>query len=168
VFGDGGVLFEVALARVSELASSAIQTHVDVARQGEGKASGPVFYSLALLEYPTSVFRLVAELLRRSELWDDEPGDGAVARWALLGIRDWTLIPGPPSAWQHWWRTSRAFEERDFFADRGLVFSRGELTTEPDRCGFRLVRELYHAFGFVDRDMPPEFDQRSGRLVLPE
>lgn len=42
------------------------------------------------------------------------------------------------------------------------------VTLEPDRCGFRLVRRVYRAFGLRESDIPSEFDRRVGRLILPE
>jgi hypothetical protein len=49
-----------------------------------------------------------------------------------------------------------------------LVFSLQEVIEEPDRCGFRLVRRVYEAFGFYEDAIPKEFDRKTGRLVLPE
>jgi len=49
-----------------------------------------------------------------------------------------------------------------------LIFQFEEMDTEPDRCGYRLVEQVYEAFGLRREDIPKLFDLETGRLVLPE
>jgi hypothetical protein len=54
----------------------------------------------------------------------------------------------------------------NFRLEDPLRFTYEEIRRTPDRCAFRLVRLLYEAFGFPEGAVPPEYDRRSGRLVL--
>ncbi len=43
-----------------------------------------------------------------------------------------------------------------------------EVRNQPDRCGFRIGRQIYAELGFREEEIPREYDRESGRLVLPE
>ncbi len=49
-----------------------------------------------------------------------------------------------------------------------LEFSAEQIQQEPDRCGYRLVERVYEAFSYRREQIPEEFDQKTGRLILPE
>jgi hypothetical protein len=59
-------------------------------------------------------------------------------------------------------------DEPDLIWDEPLLFTLREVRDEPDRCGFRLVRRVYQAFGYDEEKVPSEFDRKAGRLILPE
>lgn len=127
-----------------------------------------------LLEYPISLFRLAGRVLADEGLWVDgqAPTKPIVAQFAVLGLEGWGLRPrsvrSSGDLWMYGRQPVKVFKSKDFVLDRPLRFTSEEILTRPDRCGFRLVRQLYMAFGYSLADMPPEFDQRLGRLYLPE
>ncbi|HYG63159.1 MAG TPA: ATP-binding protein [Thermoanaerobaculia bacterium] len=136
-------------------------------------------YPEALAEYPTSVFRLAAKLYAQPSLWeggDVPPPDSIlVVGLALLGLRGWSLRPGSPhlpgSIGHHMFLASapRVYQEDDFILEPLLHFKNRDVCEDPDSCGFRLVRRIYgDAFLFSLKDLPAEFDRKTGRLVLPE
>jgi FkbM family methyltransferase len=47
-----------------------------------------------------------------------------------------------------------------------LVFDAPTLVDNPDRCGLKLTRLIYEAFGFDSAAIPPEFDQQDAVLRL--
>lgn len=123
-------------------------------------------WPLTLLEYPVSAFRLGREIYA-DHLQDSDP---LVADLAFSRIRGWKLRPGSPAADRHFWSDRPAIEypgvDPDLTWQKPLVFRYREIREEPDRCGYRLVRRVYEAFGLPEKQMPPEFDRRRGRLVL--
>ena len=63
----------------------------------------------------------------------------------------------------------RVYQEDDFILEPLLHFKNRDVCEDPDSCGFRLVRRIYgDAFLFSLKDLPAEFDRKTGRLVLPE
>lgn len=133
------------------------------------KISVTVLHPEALLEYPVSVFRLASTLYEDESVWERPPGSGHVlARLAVGGLAEHALLPGSLKHWRQNAHRIARFDLDGFLLERPLVFTLREVIETPDRCGFRLVRQLYEAFGFLESDMPPEFDRASGRLVLPE
>ncbi len=140
----------------------------------------------ALLEYPISAFRLAQAVYRECVIHDDarrprgqaspETGDNeessvdVLADIAFFGIRGSKLRGG--SMLERHWRgnTIREYpeDEEDLTWPEPLVFRLGELLEEPDRCGFRLIRRVYDAFGYREPEMPREYLRESGRLILPE
>jgi len=115
-----------------------------------------------LLEYPISAFR-IARVIYNGLL---KPTDRVASGLALFGIGGWGLRPGSPG---HFFRENEIvrMEEPDLLWEP-TVFRFGEIDEHPDRCGFRLVRRVYQAFGFRESDMPREYDVETGRLLLPE
>lgn len=57
-------------------------------------------------------------------------------------------------------------EVEDMLLHQPHPFSVRELVDEPDRCAFRIVREVYQAFGYTEDKIPAEFDRETGRLEL--
>lgn len=114
-----------------------------------------------LVEYPTSAFRIARYIYRK---WGASTRN--VIECALLDIEGWGLRSGDPASFR--FRYLRFYEEaRDLVWEEPLVFTKDEILGEPDRCGFRLVRRIYEAFGHPE-DSIPFFDRKSRRLVLPE
>lgn len=133
-------------------------------------------YWLTLVEMPVSVFRLLSRLLQEENLWEEPVSEETVfiASLALLGLEGWTLRPSSPrnfpslSGWGNYLlRDPRALSEPNLLSTP-LRFRLAEVRDHPDRCGFRLASRIYEAFGYGMDDMPPEFDQEAGRLILPE
>ncbi|HVR97206.1 MAG TPA: ATP-binding protein [Thermoanaerobaculia bacterium] len=122
-------------------------------------------WPFALLELPISAFRVAREVYRTQPKLGPEAG--VVADLILVGLKGWKLRYGSPGRWSA--RSLKTFlETDDFFLDRPLLFQGNEIETEPDRCGYRLVERIYEAFGYRRDAIPQEFNQETGRLVLPE
>lgn len=130
---------------------------------------GRLLWPLDLLELPVSVFRLLEAIYFRRDLWLGAiPSSTALwTHMALYGLQGWHLRPGSPNRWGFRPPAATRFEENDFILERPLVFQMEELR-EPDNCGYRLVRRIYEAFGFLESAIPDELDRKLGRLVLPE
>jgi len=118
----------------------------------------------ALLELPVSACR-VARAVYEGRL---APEDMLVTDLALIGARGWKLRPGSPAAIGPRTRSTTFDAAADLVLERPLVFSFKELSSLPDRCGYRLVERVYEAFGYRWNAIPREFDVRAGRLVLSE
>jgi len=156
VYGIGEIVFKAPLNEFLE----------------EEKKSEKPLSGEALLEHTISVFRLLAAMVDQVALWEGVIPQRTVwlATLALFGLQGWSLWPYSPSSQGIWYRrhlTPRYFPDPDFVG-RPVRFGGLEIREEPDRCGFRLVRQLYSAFGYRLDEMPPEFDQKAGRLILPE
>ena len=87
--------------------------------------------------------------------------------FAFVGLRDWTLWGGSPRDPSGRFRPPPPFEEDDLVPAKPFRFTREEIITEPDRCGLRLITFIYQAFGYEESDVPPEFDRKTGVLVIP-
>jgi hypothetical protein len=141
----------------------------------EPGAEKPLYW-MALMEMPISIFRLLSKMVSIEEFWDEPlaPDTQFVSSVALLGLDGWTLRPFSPRLRQSdgWWnyllKNPRPSSVRDLIPAKPLRFTASEVRDHPDRCGFRLVHRIYEAFGFGTDKMPQEFDQNTGRLVLPE
>lgn len=119
----------------------------------------------ALLEYPTSVLRLLGALVRDQGLWvNGRPASFSVAL-ALVGIEGWLLRPDPDHPYLVYpvdprkcisppevlWRP---------LAHAGATFTAGplrvstqELATETDAVAFRLMRAVFAAFGYSEAEI---------------
>jgi hypothetical protein len=118
----------------------------------------------ALLEYPVSVMRLAAKLF---EKWGSGISE-ILVDFAFVGLRGWTLWKGSPRDPSGRFRPPHPFEEDDdLIPTKPFRFKREDIVKEPDRCGLRLITYIYRAFGYEDRDVPPEFDQKTGILAIP-
>lgn len=126
----------------------------------------PMLNARYLLEYPTSVLRLARTIYQDAKL--AEPPQGPIlVDFAITGLSGQRLKPHSPSDWGLERRVGVFPEQADFVLPRPLQVSLTELA-DGDRVAFRLIRQLYAAFGFSDADIPREFDRKTGRLVLPE
>lgn len=124
------------------------------------------FDSLALLELTISAFRIAREVYRTYL----KPTDRVVADLALFGVQGWGLRKGSPGTAYYLGAAGRSIErlaETDLIWEP-MVFAFSRIDEEPDRCGFRLVQRIYWSFGFREIDIPHQFDQETGRLLLPE
>lgn len=119
-------------------------------------------WPLTLLEYPVSTFRIAREVYKGHLA----PDEFVVADLALLGVGGWKLRAGTPGRFFTESRLEQV-DEPDLFWEP-VVFAFQEIAESPDRCGFRLVRRVYQAFGLREEAMPKVFDRDSGRLILPE
>jgi len=131
------------------------------------KGDDHALWPLSVLEYPMSAFR-IAKGIYEGTLGIEER---VVADLAFFGIRGWTLKSGSPLD-PHFFRLVTPIvypgPDEDLTWTKPLVFELRDVLETPDRCGFRLVRRVYEAFGLRERDMPPEYDRDSGRLLLPD
>jgi hypothetical protein len=128
-------------------------------RKGEQHEIWP----LILLEYPISAFR-VARVIYDGLI---DPEDRVVADLALFGIGGWLLREGTPGDFFLGNDLSRPQEAPDLIWEP-VVFTYREIDEAPDRCGFRLVRRVYQAFGWREEHMPRQYDREAGKLILPE
>ncbi len=147
---------------------------VEITRRGGMALGGPLaslFWDvddgelspIGLLEYPVSAFRIAAEVYKGRL----QPEERVVADLALFGIEGSKLRPcSPQSFWSSPRRHKVFAESKDLVVE--LEFSAEQIQQEPDRCGYRLVERVYEAFGYRREQVPEEFDQKTGRLVLPE
>jgi len=143
---DGSLRFWAALERLH--------------RNGEEHEIWP----LVLLEYPISAFR-IARVLYAGSLGADDP---VAADLALFGIGGWSLREGTPHDDLFFGNDLSAPQDEPDLVWEPVVFQFREIDEHPDRCGFRLVRRVYQAFGFRESDMPREYDVETGKLLLPE
>lgn len=141
----------------------------------EPGATKPLYW-LSLMELPVSVFRLLSKMLKVETCWEEPPAPNTLflCSIALFGLEGWTLRPSSPQLSQldgwmnHLLAKPRASSDPDFIFANPLPFKVSEVRDHPDRCGFLLTSRVYEAFGFGPDQMPPEFDQKAGRLILPE
>lgn len=141
----------------------------------EPGATKPLYW-LSLMELPVSVFRLLSKMIESGDYWEKPlaPKTLFLCSVALFGLEGWTLRPFSPRAYQmdEWFnylhQEPRSSSDQDFVLVNPLPFTMSELRDHPDRCGIRLVSRVYEAFGFGPDQMPPEFDPKAGRLILPE
>jgi hypothetical protein len=115
-----------------------------------------------LWEYPVSALRLAGKVYS-THLGSD---DRVVADLAFIGLRGWKLRWGSPKSGYFHLGPKEFLEGDDFLLEKPLMFSGAELIDEPDRCGARLLERVYEAFGYSREAFPPEFDQKTGRLVF--
>jgi hypothetical protein len=117
----------------------------------------------ALLEYPVSVMRLAAKLFGK---WGSEISE-VLVDFTFVGLRGWTLRGGSPSTPSGRFRSPAVYGDPDLVPPKPFRFTRDEIVDEPDRCGLRLITFIYQAFGYEESAIPPEFDRKTGILVIP-
>lgn len=115
-----------------------------------------------LLEYAVSSFR-IARVVYEGHL---DPDDRLLVDLALFGVAGLGLRQGTPDDFFFGNDLGRT-EEPDLIWDPIALRFR-EIDEAPDRCGVRMVRRVYHAFGWRESDMPRQYDRETGRLILPE
>jgi hypothetical protein len=127
------------------------------------RVNGKEIWPYCLLEYPTSILRLASALYQERILRSDT----FIAELALFAARGWTLRPHSPMSPRHKLANPKPLEADEIVLDEPVVFTRNQIVEEPDRCAFRLVTQVYFKFGLWEEDMPLEFNQVTGKLVLP-
>ena len=128
--------------------------------------SEPSIAPYELIEYPVSVFRLMAAILNRY-------GNGhadlqVVAGLVISGIRGWSLRPGSPRGPARMLLLGPKKFPDDVLELDPIAFTEGQIRDrdKPDWCGLRIVQRIYERFGFESNAIPPEFDQQQGWLLL--
>lgn len=109
-----------------------------------------------LLGYTISTLRLAAGLLKDERCWHGSPPRGIVWAWlAAFGLEGWGLLPGDLMSWPAWRHQVRRYAFPDFVPESPLAFATAEVIQGADRCGLRLFRLLYEAFGlYREEDLP--------------
>jgi Putative DNA-binding domain len=153
VFGDGAIDFTMPI----------INLYWKSASDWLNKTKGTEIWPYCLLEYPASVFRLAATIYRDRNLKTEI----VLADLALFGIKGWTLRPHSPQSIRYRLANPKRFEEDEISLSEPLAFSSDLIIDQPDRCAFRLITFVYYQFDLWEEDMPVEFNQATGRLVLP-
>jgi len=126
--------------------------------QGEAREVCP----WVLAELILSVCRLYPLLAETSA---SGPPPHVLLATSLRGIATWTLKPySPNSAGYH---LTPAGEANADLEPPPLLIDFSELKSTPDRCGWRLLEQLYDDFGFGADQMPPEFNRATNQFVLP-
>jgi hypothetical protein len=131
---------------------------------GRPEADANEIWPFCLLEYPISIFRLASTFFREQAL---ERFGAVLGDMALLGLKDWTLRPYSPRSIRYKLHNPKPFPEENLLLPKPLTFQRDEILDEPDRCGIRLVAQVYESFGYWEQEIPQEFDRERGRLVFP-
>lgn len=130
-----------------------------------------------LVEYPTSILRLLGALLRDGELWPASRPEGYRATLALVGVEGWFLRPDPdhdyltypidPRKWlvppEAMWRAQACTS--DPLIAGPLAFERDEAENEPDSCGYRLLRILFDAFSDTEAKIL-SYDPKTRRFTF--
>ncbi|HSL82400.1 MAG TPA: ATP-binding protein [Thermoanaerobaculia bacterium] len=154
---DGAIAYEAGLKRYS-------QPPRGQERPEEGRLE---LWPLAIAELPVSMMRLAAAI------YEGRLGknDKVLADLSLLGLRGWTLRPGSSRFLGHrvMWASpeARTFQEEDLVLGDPLVFSWPEVRETPDRCGYRMVAQIYREFGYGAEAISVDiFDPATGRLLL--
>jgi hypothetical protein len=124
-------------------------------------------YPYILLELPSSFFRLAAHLLRAMTDTERRPIEHVAVDLVMFGLRGWGLRAGSPRSPVFKMQPPRRFDADHFELSAPIVFTWTELEESPDRCMFRLIREVYAEFGHPDDALPREYDQATGKLLLP-
>jgi hypothetical protein len=133
--------------------------------QGQGQAKS--LWPLALLEFPVSVARLARTLYAMHASRPLPRDTPIVLGLGLFQIKEWRLAPGSPHSMAYLVEKPRAYTESDSFLGEPLVVPWAEFDAWPDRCAYRLVRQVYQAFGYEERDIPQEFNRDTGQLTFP-
>jgi schlafen family protein len=137
---------------------------------GRSDAEANEIWPFCLLEYPISIFRLASTIYRDHALQRLCP---VLADMALFGLKGWTLRPYSPRSFGYKGLYNPVPfdkdnpDEENLLLPKPLTFQRDELLNEPDRCGFRLVEQVYERFGYWEKEIPQEFDRDRGKLVFP-
>jgi hypothetical protein len=133
--------------------------------QGHGQAKS--LWPLALLEFPASVARLARTLYTMNAMRPLPRDTPVVLGLGLFRIEGWSLAPGSPHSMAYLVEKPRTYTESDFFLGEPLVVRWEEIDVSPDRCAYRLVRQVYQAFGYEERDVPQEYNRDTAQLTFP-
>jgi hypothetical protein len=153
LYGDGAIEFTVPIDNLYWKSAS-----------GRPNADANEIWPFCLLEYPISIFRLASTFFREQAL---ERFGAVLGDMALFGLKDWTLRPYSPRSIRYKFHNPKPFPEENLLLPNPLTFQRDEILDEPDRCGIRLVAQVYESFGYWEKEIPQEFDRERGQLVFP-
>lgn len=130
---------------------------------------GQVFYPFALMEHVAAVLRLASTVYQALSEGAAPNRDAQVFLDAgLRGAEGWGLKPGSPDSIGYMRREPAPLNGDDVVLwDTPVEFRLGDVVETPDRCALRVVRRIYGLFGYTDRDLPPQFDQEKGMLLIP-
>ena len=123
-------------------------------------------YPLALVEYPTSVVRLMGYLLSRYA--GGRPRD-VLAGIALSGIEGLKLRPYSPDRvgyHDEFPGHEHQTAAQEVIRPKALSFNSADVVQSPDRCAWRLLRQVYSEFGYWEEHMPAQYDRDEGVLRL--
>lgn len=109
-----------------------------------------------LLEYLASAFRLAGRLLDSRM----RANSMLASDLALFDLDGWVLVGDHDALFGK-------YDEPDFLLEPRLFFPWEEVRTTPDRCAFRLVRQLFGAYKVREEQIPKAYDRGSGRLIFP-
>lgn len=126
-------------------------------------------WPFALLELPASVARLAKYLYSAHSV--QGPPDQIVLALGVYGIGECTLRPHSldsigfqmPITEQ---QTLSQLNDRDYFSSTPAVVTWEELNVTPDRCALHLVGQLYRDFGYLEDQLPREYNQQTGVLAF--
>jgi hypothetical protein len=150
------------------LESGEIQFSVGAERL-EWKGGPKNIWPFALLEFPTSVSRLARTLYARHTTTVLAPDAKVALALGLFGIGGWTLGPHSPMSVDYQFADSSfpTFNETDNFLSEPVVESWKDIEATPDRCAYRLIRQVYRAFGHEEQKIPDEYNRETGQLTFP-
>ena len=131
---------------------------------GRPDADANEIWPFCLLEFPISIFRLASAFFREQA---PKRLGAVLGDMALFGLKGWTLRPYSPQSFGYKLHNPKPFPEENLLLPKPLTFQRDEILDEPDRCGIRLVAQVYESFGYWEKEIPQEFDRERGRLVFP-
>lgn len=120
-------------------------------------------HPLALLEYPISVMRLMKRVHERSR----RKATRFLIDLVLTAKNDWAIPPYAPGTYGYalaGHRKPRKVE--DFIPDSPWSVTARELDENPDRVGYRIVRELYASLGLQAENVPTAYDVKTERFTL--
>jgi hypothetical protein len=121
-------------------------------------------FPLSFLESVISFFRFASILYKNLNLLDK----CVVADLAFIQAKGWKLRPYSRGTIGYETATPEPLEEEDLVFQKPMEFRNQELMELPDKCGFRLVRKVYEAFGHSEDKIPRHYNRDAGRLILPE
>ena len=128
-------------------------------------------YPFALLEYPVSMFRFASRVFREPILTASPVRNTTevLADLSLLGIEGRSLGPHSPDSIGYLTNEHAVFKDGSaLIRDEPIRFTMEDLRTNPDRCALRLIRWIYQGFGYSSSEIPRQFNQETGRLIIPD
>lgn len=132
---------------------------------------GSVVKTYALMEYPTSVFRLASALISQYRGVGVFNEDRVLADLALFGVAEMELYSGSPQRWEMGIVLDHEVGEcKDgyIFGREPLAFTIGDVIEHPDRCAYRLYRRIFQGFGHRESAIPDAYDRKTFTLVFPD
>jgi hypothetical protein len=121
-------------------------------------------WPFALLEFPASIMRLARTLYKTCQRLPET----IVLGMGMFQIKGWTLAPYSPSSVRYRFRREAlAAFEVDHFLGKPIAVGWSDLDETPDRCAYRLVRQVYEDFGFEEHQIPREYNRDTGQLTFP-